>query len=76
MKDIFFSGSNDGSGEVMGRNARRMMANLSISADEDLQQTLAFLEKVNVFYQSRLQCIAVLNSTMLLRLGYVQQTSL
>ncbi|XP_057765019.1 transcription termination factor MTERF6, chloroplastic/mitochondrial isoform X2 [Salvia miltiorrhiza] len=33
-------------GELIGKNARRMMAHLSISVDEDLQQTLAFFEKI------------------------------
>lgn len=44
MKEILFSGSDDS--ELIGKNARRMMAHLSISADEDVQQTLAFFEKV------------------------------
>lgn len=44
MKEILFSGSDDS--ERIGKNARRMMAHLSISADEDVQQTLAFFEKV------------------------------
>ncbi|KAL0335815.1 UNVERIFIED_CONTAM: hypothetical protein Sradi_4793400 [Sesamum radiatum] len=32
--------------EVIGKNARRMMAHLSISADDEVQQTLAFFEKI------------------------------
>lgn len=44
MKEIFFSGSNDGG--LIGKNARRMMMHLSIPIDEDLQQTLSFFEKV------------------------------
>lgn len=44
MKEILFIDSDDH--ELMGKNARRMMAHLSISADEDVQQTLAFFEKV------------------------------
>ncbi|KAL6549499.1 hypothetical protein OROHE_008616 [Orobanche hederae] len=44
VKEILFSDSDDD--EVIGKNARRMMAHLSISADEDMQQTLAFFEKI------------------------------
>lgn len=44
MKEIFFSGSNEGG--LIGKNARRMMMHLSIPIDEDLQQTLSFFEKV------------------------------
>ena len=44
MKEIFFSGSDDGG--IIGKNARRMMMHLSIPVDDDLQQTLAFFEKV------------------------------
>ncbi|EXC33644.1 hypothetical protein L484_013841 [Morus notabilis] len=44
MKEIFFSGSNDGG--IIGKNARRMMRHLSIPVDEDLQQTLSFFEKI------------------------------
>ncbi|KAL1547178.1 transcription termination factor MTERF2, chloroplastic-like [Salvia divinorum] len=44
MKEILFCGS-DGGG-IIGKNALRMMAHISISADDDLQQTLAFLEKI------------------------------
>lgn len=46
MKEILFSDS-DGH-EHIGKNARRMMAHLSISADEDVQQTLACFEKVRI----------------------------
>ncbi|KAL8503357.1 hypothetical protein ACS0TY_022190 [Phlomoides rotata] len=44
MKEILFSDSNDH--ELIGKNARRMMSHLSISADEDVQQTLACFEKI------------------------------
>lgn len=44
VKEIFFSGSNDG--ELIGKNASRMMMHLSIPIDEDLQQTLSFFEKI------------------------------
>ncbi|XP_044484629.1 transcription termination factor MTERF2, chloroplastic isoform X2 [Mangifera indica] len=44
MKEIFFSGSN--AEGLVGKNARRMMKHLSIPIDEDVQQTLAFFEKI------------------------------
>ncbi|KAL3618089.1 hypothetical protein CASFOL_038410 [Castilleja foliolosa] len=44
LKEILFSDSDDQ--ELIGKNALRMMAHLSISADEDVQQTLAFFEKI------------------------------
>ncbi|XP_073273276.1 uncharacterized protein [Primulina huaijiensis] len=44
VKKILFSGSDDLG--VTGKNALRMMATLSIPADEDVQQTLAFFEKI------------------------------
>ncbi|CAA0836160.1 Mitochondrial transcription termination factor family protein [Striga hermonthica] len=44
VKEIMFSGSLDS--EFIGKNARRMMTHLSIPVDEDVQQTLAFFEKV------------------------------
>ncbi|KAI3464178.1 hypothetical protein Pfo_020841 [Paulownia fortunei] len=44
VKEILFCDSDDH--ELIGKNARRMMAHLSISADEDVQQTLAFFEKI------------------------------
>lgn len=44
MKEILFSDSDDY--ELVGKNARRMMGHLSISADDDVQQTLAFFEKI------------------------------
>ncbi|XP_062110932.1 transcription termination factor MTERF2, chloroplastic [Humulus lupulus] len=44
MKEIFFSGSDDGG--IIGKNSRRMMMHLSIPVDDDLQQTLAFFEKI------------------------------
>ncbi|PIN18297.1 Mitochondrial transcription termination factor, mTERF [Handroanthus impetiginosus] len=44
VKEIFFPDGDDH--ELIGKNARRMMAHLSISADEDVQQTLAFFEKI------------------------------
>ncbi|XP_010259935.1 PREDICTED: transcription termination factor MTERF2, chloroplastic isoform X2 [Nelumbo nucifera] len=44
MKEILFSSNDDE--VVVGKNARRMMINLSISIDEDVQQTLSFFEKM------------------------------
>lgn len=44
VKEILFPGSDDLG--TTGKNALRMMAHLSISADEDVQQTLAFFEKI------------------------------
>ncbi|OMO77510.1 Mitochodrial transcription termination factor-related protein [Corchorus olitorius] len=44
MKEIIFSGCNDKG--ICGKNARRMMMHLSIPADEDLQRTLSFFEKI------------------------------
>ncbi|XP_077222406.1 mitochondrial transcription termination factor family protein isoform X1 [Tasmannia lanceolata] len=44
VKEMFFSGS-DQEGFV-GKNARRMMMHLSIFADDDIQQTLSFFEKL------------------------------
>ncbi|KAL2462540.1 Mitochondrial transcription termination factor family protein [Forsythia ovata] len=44
VKEIFFSDSDDDG--IIGKNARRMMMHLSISAEEDLQQTLSFFEKI------------------------------
>lgn len=44
MKELFFSGSGDG--KLLGKCARRMMTNLSIPPDDDVQQTLSFFEKV------------------------------
>ncbi|CAI9767135.1 unnamed protein product [Fraxinus pennsylvanica] len=44
VKEIFFSDSDDEG--LIGKNARRMMMHLSVSADEDLQQTLSFFEKI------------------------------
>ncbi|KAL8057313.1 hypothetical protein ABFX02_04G176800 [Erythranthe guttata] len=44
VKEILFSDSDEH--ELIGKNARRMMAHLSISADDDVQQTLAFFEKI------------------------------
>ncbi|KAK4427019.1 Transcription termination factor MT, chloroplastic [Sesamum alatum] len=44
LKEILFSDSDDH--ELIGKNARRMMAHLSVSADDDVQQTLAFFEKI------------------------------
>lgn len=44
MKELFFSGSNDGG--LIGKNARRMMMHLSIPIDEELQLTLSFFEKI------------------------------
>ncbi|KAJ4832260.1 hypothetical protein Tsubulata_012204 [Turnera subulata] len=44
MKKMLFSGSDDKG--IIGRYARRMMMQLSISIDDDLQQTLSFFEKI------------------------------
>ncbi|XP_021728989.1 transcription termination factor MTERF2, chloroplastic-like isoform X1 [Chenopodium quinoa] len=44
VKEICFSGSDDK--RQIGKRARRMMLYLSISIDEDLQQTLSFFEKI------------------------------
>lgn len=41
---MLFCGSNDGG--LIGKNARRMMMFLSITIDEEVQQTLSFFEKV------------------------------
>ncbi|GAB4841864.1 hypothetical protein Ancab_011819 [Ancistrocladus abbreviatus] len=45
VKKIFFSGSDDG--KFIGKTARLMMLHLSISVDEDVQQTLSFFEKMD-----------------------------
>ncbi|KAL6996081.1 hypothetical protein U1Q18_006217 [Sarracenia purpurea var. burkii] len=44
MKEMFFSNSDD-EGHI-GKKARQMMTHLSISIDEDVQQTLSFFEKI------------------------------
>ncbi|CAN4085065.1 unnamed protein product [Withania somnifera] len=44
VKKIFFANSDDG--ELIARNARQMMMHLSVSIDEDVQQTLSFFEKI------------------------------
>ncbi|XP_060206123.1 transcription termination factor MTERF2, chloroplastic [Lycium barbarum] len=44
LKKIFFADSDDGG--LIARNARQMMMHLSISIDEDIQQTLSFFEKI------------------------------
>ncbi|KAG2728396.1 hypothetical protein I3760_01G203700 [Carya illinoinensis] len=44
MKEMLFCGSNDGG--LIGKNARRMMMFLSITIDEEVQQTLSFFEKI------------------------------
>ncbi|MCD9558925.1 hypothetical protein HAX54_016616 [Datura stramonium] len=44
VKNIFFANSDDGG--LIARNARQMMMHLSISIDEDVQQTLSFFEKI------------------------------
>ena len=49
MKEIFFSDSDDQG--LIGKYARTMMMNLSISVDEDVQQTLSFFEKVCMPFQ-------------------------
>lgn len=50
MKEIFFANSDDGG--LIARNARQMMLHLSISIDEDVQQTLSFFEKVSCLLES------------------------
>lgn len=45
MKEMFFSNSDDGG--LIGKKARRMMMYLSISIDEEVEQTLSFFEKVS-----------------------------
>ncbi|MBA0694300.1 hypothetical protein Goari_004611, partial [Gossypium aridum] len=45
MKENIFSVGDD-KGGLSGKNARRMMMHLSISSDEDVQQTLSFFEKI------------------------------
>ncbi|KAK4361702.1 hypothetical protein RND71_016943 [Anisodus tanguticus] len=44
VKKIFFANSDDGG--LIATNARKMMMHLSISIDEDVQQTLSFFEKI------------------------------
>ncbi|RZC56873.1 hypothetical protein C5167_015717 [Papaver somniferum] len=44
VKELLFDGSNDEG--FVGKNARRMMMQLSIFVDEDVQQTLSFFEKM------------------------------
>ncbi|KAL9235559.1 hypothetical protein vseg_010308 [Gypsophila vaccaria] len=44
VKELFFSGNDD---KLVGKHARRMMLHLSISVDEDVQQTLSFFEKID-----------------------------
>ncbi|KAI3957127.1 hypothetical protein MKW98_002754 [Papaver atlanticum] len=44
VKELLFDGSDDE--RFVGKNARRMMMQLSIFVDEDVQQTLSFFEKM------------------------------
>ncbi|PKA50667.1 hypothetical protein AXF42_Ash018006 [Apostasia shenzhenica] len=44
VKEVAFSSSDNGF--IIGKNARRMMRHLSILADEDIQGTLSFFEKM------------------------------
>ncbi|CAO2834144.1 unnamed protein product [Amaranthus hypochondriacus] len=44
LKELFFSGCDDE--RLVGKFARRMMLHLSISVDENVQQTLSFFEKI------------------------------
>ncbi|KAF3659109.1 Cytochrome-like protein [Capsicum annuum] len=44
VRKIFFANSDDGG--LIARNARQMMMHLSISIDDDVQQTLSFFEKI------------------------------
>ncbi|XXG51439.1 hypothetical protein AAC387_Pa03g0003 [Persea americana] len=46
VKEMFFSGSDQGA--IIGKNAHRMMTNLSIFVDDDIQQTLSFFAKVGI----------------------------
>lgn len=46
MKEVLFSHSDDE--KSTGKSAQRMMMHLSISIDEDVQQTLSFFEKVSM----------------------------
>ncbi len=59
MKELFFSGSNDGG--LIGKNARRMMMHLSIPIDEELQLTLSFFEKVWYVSPKCLSCIMLIH---------------
>ena len=45
MKEMLFSSSKYAA--IIGRNAKRMMTQLSIPADDALQSTLSFFEKVS-----------------------------
>ena len=44
MKELLFSRSDRQ--PQMGKHARRMMMQLSISVDDDIEKTLSFFEKV------------------------------
>ncbi|XP_020232221.1 transcription termination factor MTERF2, chloroplastic isoform X1 [Cajanus cajan] len=46
MKQLFFSAHSQGDFHLLVKNIRLMMRHLSISADEDLQHTLSFFEKL------------------------------
>ncbi|EPS61161.1 hypothetical protein M569_13638, partial [Genlisea aurea] len=46
LKGVLYSGGGADDLQIIAKNARRMMAHLSISADEDVQQTLAFFQKI------------------------------
>lgn len=47
IKEILLSGNHE---MLIGKNARRMMMQLSIPIDEDIQQTLSFFEKVKIVF--------------------------
>lgn len=46
MKEVLFSHGDDE--RSLGKSAQRMMMHLSISIDDDVQQTLSFFEKVSM----------------------------
>ncbi|XP_078182268.1 mitochondrial transcription termination factor family protein isoform X2 [Carex rostrata] len=47
LKEGLFCGDTDTYKKYTGRNAKRMMVNLSIQADEDIQSTLSFFQKMD-----------------------------
>ncbi|GER27288.1 mitochondrial transcription termination factorfamily protein [Striga asiatica] len=67
VKEILFSGSLDS--EFIGKNARRMMTHLSISVDEDVQQTLAYFEKVRMLAENLMFLIHTLSDDVEARRG-------
>ena len=59
MKEIFFSGS-----VLAGKLPRRMMFYLSISVDEDVQQTLSFFQKVGIVMCKALLPVLIAQKTL------------